>query len=206
MVLDLWLAFIAACIIVLAIPGPTVVLVLSYALGHGRRAAVATVTGVMLGDFIAMTLSVAGLGALLAASAALFDLVRLAGAAYLVWLGLRLWRSPVGLGAPGGRPAVAQPARRIFAHAFAVTALNPKSIVFFVAFVPQFIQADRPLLPQIMVLEASFVGLAGINAALYALAGAAARSTIRKPGLQRAVNRIGGSALIAAGAGALWRR
>ncbi len=208
MTLDLWLAFLAASAVLLAIPGPTVVLVLSYALGLGRRAALATVAGVMLGDFVAMTLSIAGLGALLAASAEWFGLLRLAGGAYLVWLGIRLWRAPVIIpDAVPARRAAPPPGRKIFGHAFAVTALNPKSIVFFIAFVPQFIRADAPLLPQVATLEASFVVLAGLNAGLYAMAGAAARSTIRRPGVQRTVNRIGGGALIAAGAAAaLWRR
>src|SRR5690242_21860988 len=93
---DHWLAFAAASGILLAIPGPTVLLVISYALGHGRRSAYATVAGVALGDFTAMTASMVGLGALLAASAMLFMLVKWIGAAYLVFLGVKLWRAPVG--------------------------------------------------------------------------------------------------------------
>lgn len=192
-----WLAFAAASAVLLAIPGPTVLLVISYALSHGRRAARATVAGVALGDFTAMTASMLGLGALLAASAALFTLLKWVGAAYLVYLGVRLWRAKP---AAGEMAEVAETRPlRIFLHAYAVTALNPKSIVFFVAFLPQFLVAGAPLLPQIVLFEATFLVLATINAALYGLIAAGARSTIRKPMVQTAVNRVGGSLLIGAG-------
>ncbi len=202
-----WLAFAAASAVMLAIPGPTILLVVSYALGHGRRATGATVAGVALGDFTAMTASMLGLGALLAASATLFTLLKWVGAAYLVYLGVKLWRAPVAdLGAAAESAAAEAHGRRIFLHAFAVTALNPKSIVFFVAFLPQFLDPAAPLLLQMVVFEATFLVLATANALAYALMASAARSTIRRPSVQRTVNRIGGSLLMGAGAAAaLWR-
>ena len=93
-----WLAFAAASAVLLAIPGPTILLVISYALGHGKKAAGATVGGVALGDFTAMTASMLGLGALLAASATLFTALKWIGAAYLIYLGVKLWRAPVSVG------------------------------------------------------------------------------------------------------------
>ena len=92
---ELWLAFVAASAVVLLIPGPTVLLVVSYALGQGRRSALATVAGVTLGDLTAVTLAMVGLGALLAASSELFTALRWVGAVYLIYLGIRLWRTPV---------------------------------------------------------------------------------------------------------------
>lgn len=89
MSIELWLAFVAASAILLAIPGPTVLLVISYALGHGKRSATATVAGVALGDFTAMTASILGLGALLATSATLFTVLKWVGAAYLIYLGIK---------------------------------------------------------------------------------------------------------------------
>ncbi|MGO8147932.1 LysE family translocator, partial [Rhizobium leguminosarum] len=86
-----WLAFAAASAIMLAIPGPTILLVVSYALGHGRRTAFAKVGGVALGEFTAMTASLFGLGAVLAASATLFTVLKWIGGAYLIWLGIKLW-------------------------------------------------------------------------------------------------------------------
>jgi threonine/homoserine/homoserine lactone efflux protein len=206
MTFDHWLAFAAASIILLAIPGPTIVLVISYALGHGRRVAGATVAGVALGDFTAMTASMLGLGALLAASATIFTVLKWVGAAYLVWLGIKLWRAPVGDAAVAGR-ATESSARRIFLHAYAVTALNPKSIVFFVAFLPQFLDPALPALPQMVIFEVTFLTLATLNALGYALMASAARRTIREPSVQRVVNRVGGGFLIGAGAlAAAWRR
>jgi threonine/homoserine/homoserine lactone efflux protein len=198
MSLDHWLAFAAASAIMLAIPGPTILLVISYALGHGRKAAGATVAGVALGDFTAMTASMLGLGALLATSAAIFTVLKWAGAAYLVWLGIKLWRAPVSLGAEGEAPAEGKPFR-IFAHAYVVTALNPKSIVFFVAFLPQFLDVSQPVLPQMAIFEATFLVLGSLNALFYALLASAARKTIRKPSVQKVVNRTGGTLLIGAG-------
>lgn len=195
-----WFAFAAASAVLLAIPGPTILLVISYALGHGRKIAGATVAGVALGDFTAMTASMLGLGALLATSAAVFTVLKWVGAAYLVWLGIKLWRAPVAN--DSGSTVETSPAERplrIFLHTYAVTALNPKSILFFVAFLPQFLDLSRPLFAQMAIFETTFLILATINAALYAWLAAAAGSTIRKPNVRRIVNRLGGSLLIGAG-------
>jgi threonine/homoserine/homoserine lactone efflux protein len=200
-----WLAFAAASAILLAIPGPTVLLVISYALGHGRKPAAAIVAGVALGDVTAMTASMVGLGALLATSATLFSVLRWIGGAYLIYLGIKLWRAPV----QAQQAALAPPIHplRMFFHAYAVTALNPKGIIFFVAFVPQFLVASQPFWPQVLVLEATFVTLAIVNSALYSLLAAAARAKLRQPRLQRAANCTGGSMLVGAGIfAAVWRR
>ncbi len=206
MTFEHWLAFAAASAVLLAIPGPTITLVVSYALGQGRRSATATVAGVALGDFTAMTASMLGLGAILAASALLFTVLKWVGAAYLVYLGIKLWRAPVGDGSgPAGTLETA--GRRMFLHAYAVTALNPKSIVFFIAFLPQFLNPGAPVLAQVVIFEVTFLVLATLNAMSYALLAAAARRTIRRPGVQRAVNRVGGGFLIGAGVlTAAWRR
>ena len=205
MPIDHWLAFAAASAVLLAIPGPTVLLVISYSLGHGRRLTPPIVAGVALGDFTAMTASMAGLGALLLTSAAIFTVLKWIGAAYLIYLGIRLWRAPAF--ATDTAAAADITPRRAFAHAYAVTSLNPKSILFFVAFVPQFLVAGAPLLPQILVLEATFLFLAIANTTAYAAMASAARQTIRRPRVQRLVNRTGGSLLIGAGLlAAAWRR
>jgi threonine/homoserine/homoserine lactone efflux protein len=204
MSIDHWLAFVAASAILLAIPGPTVLLIISYALGHGRKPAAAIVAGVALGDLTAMTASMAGLGAVLAASALIFTALRWIGGAYLVYLGVKLWRAPIrqaDVATPDVKPL------RMFAHSYAVTALNPKSIIFFVAFVPQFLDAGKPFLTQVVTLEATFVVLATCNAALFAVLAAAARQRLRQARVERAVNRAGGSLLIGAGILAVgWRK
>ncbi|MBX5046189.1 LysE family translocator [Rhizobium lentis] len=201
MSLEAWLAFAAASAIMLAIPGPTILLVVSYALGHGRRTALATVSGVALGDFTAMTASLFGLGAVLATSAALFTVLKWIGGAYLIWLGIKLWRAPV-IGGPvaDNDNLPEEKSLKIFLHSYAVTALNPKSIVFFVAFVPQFLNPALPFFGQMAIMEATFLVLAILNAAAYAFLAHSARGLIRKASVQRAVNRTGGTLLIAAGA------
>lgn len=194
MTIETWIAFVAATAVMLAIPGPTILLVIGQSLGGGSRAAAPLVAGVALGDLTAMTLSLAGLGALLAASATLFTVLKFAGAAYLVWLGIRMWRAPV---ADGAAPPVT--VRRAFHDAYVVTALNPKSIAFFVAFVPLFVEAGAPFLPQAMVLVATFVGLAALNAGLYALLAARLSGAVARPAVRRAFNRTGGALLVGAG-------
>ncbi len=198
-----WLAFLVASNLLLAIPGPTVLVVVSYALGHSRRPAAAVVAGVTLGDFTAMTCSMLGLGAILAASAFVFTGLRWLGGLYLIYLGLKLWRAPA---VTPDAPASTLSLKRIFAHAYAVTALNPKSIIFFIAFVPQLIDTARPFVPQVVILEATFVIMAGLNATLYGWLASKAREKLKNPRVQRAVNRTGGTALMGAGALALgWR-
>src|SRR6188472_78219 len=125
MIFSLWAAFAAASAILLVIPGPTILLVVSYALGQGWRTALPMAIGVALGDFTAMSFSLLGLGALLATSASLFTLFKWAGAAYLVWLGIKLWRAGGTLDAAPRTDAVS--AAKMLGHAWLVTALNPKS-------------------------------------------------------------------------------
>lgn len=195
---ELWFAFALATCVVLVIPGPTVLLVVSYALGKGRASGLATVPGVALGDLTAITVSLAGAGAVLAASATLFTVLKLAGAAYLIWLGIQLWRAGGGLGSLSEVQLQAD-GSRMFWNAYVVTALNPKGVVFFVAFVPQFVDPAAPVLAQFAILVATFVGLAAVNAALWALLAGEMRARFRRPSTLRLVNRLGGSLLIGAG-------
>ncbi|MGM0584437.1 MAG: LysE family translocator [Pseudomonadota bacterium] len=195
---EVWLAFAAASAVLIAVPGPTVMMVVGYALGEGRRSVLATAPGVALGDLLATSGSLLGVGALLAASAALFAAVKWAGAAYLVWLGWRMWR-----GGGGGGQAAARRARgpaRMFRESFLVTLLNPKGLVFFVAFAPQFIDASAPYLPQAAVLIATFTAIGAVNAVLWGLAAGEMRARLLRPGALGWVARVGGASLIGAGA------
>ena len=201
MTLELWLAYVLAASILLLVPGPTILLVMGYALSGGRRSAWRTVPGVMAGDATSISLSLLGLGALLATSAALFTVLKWLGAGYLVYLGVRMWRAPLGPGMgpapePGAPPAEGW---SVTAHAYVVTALNPKGLVFFVAFLPQFIVPRAPLLPQGVVLAVTFVALAGVNALGYALLVGSLRRAFRRPSTLRVLNRVSGSVLIGAG-------
>jgi len=199
MPLDLWLTFVATSTALLLIPGPTVLLVLSYALSKGRSVALASAAGVALGDLVAMSASLAGLGALVLASATLFSVLKWLGAAYLVWLGIKMLRS-----APsGGLQTVAMgrdvSPRSVFGHAAIVTVLNPKGIAFFVAFVPQFLRPDLVLLPQFAILIATFVGLATLNALAYALLADRLRQWVDRPAFVTGMTRISGLTLVGMG-------
>jgi threonine/homoserine/homoserine lactone efflux protein len=199
--IETWLAFAATSAVLLLIPGPTILLVVSYALGQGWRAALPTALGVALGDFTAITLSVLGVGALLASSATLFTALKWIGAAYLVWLGVKLWRAGGALEArPWTDPVTSL---RMLAHAWIVTALNPKGITFFIAFLPQFVDPSQAFLPQVLILEATFLLLAFANAFGYALVSARVRVAFRNPRAIRNLNRIGGTLLVGAGVAAI---
>jgi threonine/homoserine/homoserine lactone efflux protein len=199
MQLELWIAFTIASGAFLTIPmGPTVMTVISYALSKGRSSAWATVPGVALGDFTAMTISVLGAGAILSASTVLFTTLKLFGAAYLVWLGIQLWRSEPSPKAVTGEKSTTQ-SRRMFWNSYIVTALNPQSIVFFIAFVPQFIDPTAPPVIQFAILEATFVSLAALNVAIWALLVDQIRFRFQRPSTLRMINRIGGGFLIGTG-------
>ena len=150
-------------------------------MSQGKKVALATVGGVALGDFIAMSASLAGLGALVLASATLFTILKRVGAIYLVYLGIKLFRSAPTASLGNLEKVTETRAFSVFGHAAAVTALNPKSIVFFIAFVPQFVVVDRPLLPQFVILVTTFVGLAAVNALAYALLADRIRAKIARP-------------------------
>lgn len=196
MPLDLWLTFVAASTALLLIPGPTVLLVLSYALSKGRSVALASAAGVALGDFVAMSAALLGLGAIVLTSATAFTILKWIGAVYLIWLGVKLIRSAPG---DGLTPARAVTAKSVFGHTAAVTALNPKSIGFFIAFVPQFIQPQAPLLPQFSILIVTFVGLAALNTLAYALAADRLRHVIARGPVIAWLTRAGGVTLIGMG-------
>ncbi|TPW26937.1 LysE family translocator [Pararhizobium mangrovi] len=207
MEIQVWLAFVGAAALLLVVPGPTVLLVLGYALSQGRTVALATVAGVALGDLLAMSASLAGLGAIVLASATLFTVLKWIGAAYLFVLGIRLFRSRPETAIHTGDEAGSVSASRVFVHAAMVTAFNPKSIAFFVAFVPQFVAVDRPLFPQFAVLVASFVSLASVNTLAYALLADGLRRRFARPGFLTWSSRLGGGALMGMGlATAMMRR
>lgn len=194
---EIWLAFVAASAALVLIPGPTVLLVVSYALGQGWRAALPMAVGVALGDFTAMSLSVLGIGALLMAWATLFTVVKWIGAAYLVYLGIKLFRAGGTLSAEPKTDVSS--ALRMGGHAWLVTSLNPKSILFFVAFFPQFIDPQAAFWPQVLVLQATFLTLAFANALAYAFFASRARGLVRSERVIGVVNKTGGAMLIGAG-------
>ncbi|MDN7676169.1 LysE family translocator [Burkholderia oklahomensis] len=199
MSVETWLAFSGASIVLLMIPGPTILLVIGDSLANRNRSSWSSVAGVAAGDTTAMTISLAGAGALLAMSAAAFTALKLVGGGYLIYLGIRSILHARRIGAMEVN-VERRSAKRRFLSAWAVTALNPKSIVFFVAFVPQFISPHETFAQQCAVLLPTFVCLATVNAACYARIARFAAARLTGAAAQRRFGYGGGAALIGAGA------
>lgn len=201
--LTLWAAFAVAYGLMAVTPGPVTLLVMSYALSQGRRSAWAVVAGTTLGDATCMLAAMLGLGALLAASATAFAVLKVAGALYLVFLGIRLWRAPVA--AEGTAPPSAG-IGRMFVHAWLTTVLNPKTVLFFMVFLPQFVDAHARFAPQVAIFAITIVAVGGIVDGGYSLAAGWLRRFARRPRAQRAVNRAAGGLLVGEGVlAAAWR-
>ena len=198
MPLETWLAYTLVTTTFLLIPGPTIILVISYSLLRGRQAVIALVLGVGLGDLTAMSLSFLGVGVLLQTVATAFYLIKWLGAAYLIWLGIKMWCSVSEL-TDLDKKNRSHSWREIFSSAFITTALNPKSIVFFLAFIPQFIEPELPFTTQVVILGATFFVLAIISVLGYAALAIYAGQQLHLPLIQRWTHRIGGGLLIGAG-------
>ena len=197
MSIEIWIAFTIAACIILVIPGPTILLVVSQAIAYGRRAVLPLVGGVILGDFTAMTLSLIGLGAVISASAQLFTVLKWFGAVYLFYLGIKIWRARPENGQIQHSNTI-KTRRELFRDSFIVTALNPKSIAFFIAFMPQFVSPQQESVPQLFILGATFLFFAAFNATLYGLFAGYMRDLMQKNSIRRWFNRCGGTALIGA--------
>lgn len=190
------LTFVAAALVVLLIPGPGVLYILARSLSQGRWAGLVSVLGLSAGALVHVAAAAVGLSAVLLASATAFGMVKLLGAAYLIYLGIRtllVTRRP----GPGGTyDAAPRSAVRLFVDGVVVSVLNPKIAVFFLAFLPQFVHADRGSAPgQILVLGLLYVGLALITDSAYALLAGSLRSWWRGSFVQGPVPRYAGGAV-----------
>ncbi|MFA0812514.1 LysE family translocator [Microbulbifer epialgicus] len=197
--IEIWMAFVAAVTIFCIIPGPTVILVMSQALSHGKKSVFPLVAGVLAGDLTAMSLSLMGLGAILAASSTLFIILKWLGVVYLIYLGIKTFFAKVEKDAYTKKTGDSNPAS-LFQSAFLVTALNPKDIVFFVAFLPQFIDPNSAFLPQISILVISFISIVALNITAYTLFAGKLGERIQSYSAKKWFNRFGGTALLGASA------
>ncbi|HVO38069.1 MAG TPA: LysE family translocator [Spirochaetia bacterium] len=194
----LWI-FLAAALVLLVIPGPAVLYIVTRSAAHGRRAGLASVLGVEVGSLIHSMAAAFGLSAILMTSALAFQVVKYAGAAYLVYLGIRALLSR------GDNSSEAAPAPagglQLFARGFLVNLLNPKTALFFYAFLPQFVDPSRGAVQgQIFLLGMMFVALATCTDSLYALLASSVGGWLfRKSGFRRARRYITGSIYIALG-------
>ncbi len=194
-----WIGFVAASAVMGLVPGPGVASIVGYALTSGRRVALASVAGMATGNAVAMTLSLLGVGALLAASATAFAAVKWTGALYLIGLGAHtIVRARKGVDAEADRRPPVK-AWMAFAGTVAVGTFHPKTIVFFVAFVPQFISPERGYAPQAVLLTATFCLTVAATDAGYAVAASKAALLLRTPRARLWSKRAGGGVLVASG-------
>ena len=209
MTLDTLLIYVVASLALALIPGPTMLLALSNGIEGGMRRASWGIAGASLGSVTLIAVVALGLGSLLAASEWLFNAIRIAGVAYLVWLGIKLWRSEAAdLGtALAKSPLEVRPQGRVaLMRSLAVALSNPKTVLFFAAFLPQFIDIAKPQGPQYLLLDTIFIALDTCVMLAYASAGTQAVRFLSQRGL-KAMNRscAAGMWLLAATL-AVWRR
>ena len=196
MSMQAYLAFVAACIALALLPGPIVTLVIANGLRYGTRSALTNILGVQMGLLIVIGILAVGLTTLMATMGYWFNWVRFAGAAYLVWLGIKLIRSPVeGVDADSPPPP---PRGGFLLQGFVVALSNPKLLVFFGAFIPQFMDMSKDHLSQVLVLGVTFMVIAGLTDAIYALLAGRVR-TIFSARRTRLVSRISGGFMIGGG-------
>ena len=185
-----YILYLAAVLLLIVTPGPTMLMTLTNAVNHGPWRALASLSGSLTAAFMMMILSALGLGAVLAASEAAFTALKVAGAAYLVWLGVRTFRGGAGLPAGEGN----DPPRRgsLYVQGLLVGASNPKALLFFAAFFPQFIDPAAPFVPQFLVLSLTFVLGDFLILGLAAFGVGRVNPWLRQPRVVGAVNRACG--------------
>ena len=198
MSLQVWAAYLAAVFILVFIPGPTVLFVITQSVLNGKKALLPLVTGVFLGDITAMSLSVLGLGTVLAASAVLFHIIKWIGAFYLIYLGLSILFSRK---KTENELVIKEKFSGIktLKQAYFITSLNPKGIIFFVAFFPQFINHHGDYFNQILIMGISFLFIATINTLFYSFFAGTVGEHIKKPEVKKIFDFTGAGALIGAG-------
>ncbi|PKO34044.1 MAG: homoserine/homoserine lactone efflux protein [Betaproteobacteria bacterium HGW-Betaproteobacteria-7] len=195
MSLAVWLAFLAAAIVIAVSPGPGAVLSMSTGMRHGYRAAFIAILGLQAALLVQLSIVALGFGALLATSEMAFAILKLCGAAYLVWLGIQRWRAPP-------QPLAADLSvrgRGLFMQGLLVNLGNPKAIFFIGALVPQFITPSAPLLPQYLAIAATLCLTDLLVMSCYALAASHLGGWLRDPSALRLQNRLFGSLFVSAG-------
>jgi homoserine/homoserine lactone efflux protein len=203
--LHLFLAYCVAVAILLLLPGPVVTLVVANSLSHGSRSGLATVVGASIGNAILLGASAIGLIAFFALMSEIFEVIRWVGALYLIWLGIKAWRGHGGDRA-GAVPAAKRGSRAVFLQGFLIAITNPKAIVFYIAFLPQFVDSRLPAGPQLMVMIGTMIVMAFLSDSAYALLAGRARGWFTAPGRRRLQGRVSGALLAGLGCGLLLAR
>lgn len=201
----LFAAYCLAAAILVLLPGPIVTLIVANSLSHGSRVGLATVAGASIGNVILLGATAVGLVAFFRLLSEVFEIVRWAGAAYLIWLGIKAWRTHSAQQAAIA-PAVARSSRAVFLQGFLIALTNPKAIFFYIAFLPQFIDPRLPAGPQLLLMSGTMIVMALLSDSGYALLASRARGWFTVPKRRRLQSRIAGTLLIGVGCGLLVAR
>ncbi|MGB0085784.1 MAG: LysE family transporter [Rhodomicrobiaceae bacterium] len=199
MLMKTWLLFLAVGILPAISPGPAVLLAISNALRYGPRAVLYSALGNALGLTILGFAVAFGLAAVLAVSAAAFTVVKIIGAAYLVYLGAKLWRDGKAISLDGGASRPMSGAR-LFRQAFFVSVTNPKALVLIAALIPPFVDRGQPMITQVAIMSVSYAALCFANHLMLAVAGGRLRRFLSSEKRMKAVRRVLGSMFIGFGA------
>jgi len=190
MTLSTYLLYVAAVALLIITPGPTMLMCMTNSLNHGPRRAMTSVAGAVTAVLCVMVLSAMGLGALLATSETAFTVAKIVGAAYLVWLGIKTFRSDTVLKIDG--EAARPTGRSFYLQGFLVGASNPKAVLFFAAFFPQFLNPAAPIVPQFALLAVTFMAFEFTVLTMCALGVARLIPLLKSSGPVRWVNRVCG--------------
>ena len=199
MSIEIWLSFVLASLVLCVTPGPTVFFVIGHSLKHGKASVVPMVFGALSGDIVLMCLSFIGLSALLASSVYMFTVLKFVGALYLIYLGIKSWRSPSFINQENTMETLPLKKGKIYTDALLVTALNPKGIIFFTAFFPLFLDVNSALLPQMIILALTFMGVAVSTNSCYSIFSSYLSTKVKSAKTQKMFNKTSGGLLIGAG-------
>jgi threonine/homoserine/homoserine lactone efflux protein len=205
MSLHVWWLYVTAVFLISATPGPNMLHVMTQSIHHGPRRSIATMAGLMSAILLCLIASALGLGALLKTSPRLFDGLRYAGVAYLLWLGIKAWRAPIGEAGEVGATR-ARSLRALYGTGLLTGLSNPKLIIFAAALFPQFIDTDRPFAVQLAILVVSFVAIEFGWQCVYALGGVKLARWLAPANRQRLFNRGTGLMFIGFGGALLGAR
>lgn len=196
---DLFLAFCLASTALVLMPGPVVTLVVANSLKHGTRSGLYSVAGAGVGNAVLIVTAAAGVTTLMAVMADLFEIIRWAGAAYLIYLGIREWRASGALPAPSGHAPPPRAGRAVFLQGLLIGVTNPKAILFYLAFFPQFTDTALPAGPQLAAMCAAFIAIAILCDGGYALLAGRMRGFLSDVGRAKIRCRVTGALLIGTG-------
>ena len=198
MTFEIWLTFVVTASIIIVVPGPTNIYIVGQSLNHGKKASIPLSAGVITGDAFSISLSLLGVSALLTLCSTVFAVIKYCGAAYLIYLGIKMLIENTKI-KPQKSPGTSYNSKAIFRDIFLVNSLNPKGIIFYSAFMPQFVNVQQNVAIQFVILSSTFILLALLNVVGYSLLADKVRDSFKSNTFIRTFHVTGGLGLIGAG-------